>query len=77
VCHWYWNYTHPHDKRTNKALVISESMSVFISVDEAKFGKKRLRGSSTNTLSSLGLVHTGYVHSQGKSYYDKVLENKQ
>jgi len=41
VCHWYWNYTHPHDKRTNKALVISESMSVFISVDEAKFRKKK------------------------------------
>jgi hypothetical protein len=41
VCQWWWNYTHPHDKRTNEALVISESMSVFISVDEEKFMKKK------------------------------------
>jgi hypothetical protein len=35
------NFTHPHDTRTNEALVISESMSVFISVNEAKFREKK------------------------------------
>jgi len=39
--------------------------------------KKKLHVSSMNTLNNLGWVHIGYVYSQGKSYYDDVLENKQ